>query len=332
MAVIEFLDLERVEYLREYHTMGRRTEAVDSNLDYPFISKLHAVLEWRNPNWMIRDVSHNGIWVNGHRIEPQTNSALKLDDLVELAGSEGVRFKISNIDKPQDMVYQIDNISNQEFLIETLLLPNEQSPEIGLFKCPERLQWFSEEIKSRSYQNKEEHNTLPHEQGPYYHGDTIDFDGKKWCFFLTHIEAVTTEFRSEQEKISGVNFRFDISQDEETTTLTLNYEHNEFDLGERSHHYLLVHLLRHKLSQINATENITKVTADNLGWIDCQLIEKELGIDESHLNIQIFRARKQISSELAGYSGVSKLIQRRRGSIRIGIDNFSIYKEGVLEK
>lgn len=333
MAYIEFVDDKRIEYLREYHTMGRRAETVDTNLDYPFVSKLHAVLEWKNPNWLIRDVSQNGIWVNGVRLKQQTNHQLDIDDLVEIAGSNGISFIICNLDKPQDMIYQENQILEQIILSESLLLPNEDTPEYGLYKCPDRLQWFSEEIKLNQRQNIEitEDDEHPYESGPYNHGDVIQCEKTKWCFFLVHVDAATTEFRSEQADISDVNFRFDISQDEETTTLTLSHEHKEIDLGERSHHYLLAHLLRFKASQIKSNNNLNEAGTDHLGWINCELLAKELGIDEAHMNIQIFRVRKQITSEMVGYRGSSHIIERRRGSVRAGIIDFSIYKEGLLE-
>lgn len=332
MAYIKFAgDNSDIVYLREYHRLGRRAEAVDTQLDHPFVSKLHAIIEWKEPNWLIRDVSQNGIWINGEQVPAQVRHNLKLHDHVEIAGSQGVGFEISNLERPENMIFDSHQILDRISLADGVILPNEESPELGVYKCPERMQWFAEQLhqqESRDPDSADIHDAL--ESGPYQHDDTIQCAGKEWRFFLVNEDDVTTEFHAEPPDIADVEFRFDISQNEENTTLTLLHNHQELDLGERSHHYLLAHLLRHKYAQANSNRSLQK-TEQSLGWMDCQLIEHELGIEESHLNIQIFRARKQILANLVGYSGSSKLIERRRGSVRMGIDNYSIYKEGVRE-
>ena len=333
MAYIKFLDTERIEYLREHHTLGRRTEAVDTRLDLPFVSKLHAVIEWKSPHWLIRDMSQNGVWVNGKRLTPQLRQVLKENDLIEIAGSKGIRLEICDLSAPVDMAYRTDQKQTCIALGGAALLPSEESPEIGLFLCPDRMSWYSEKIDANYSANEftgaAQHE---HEQGPYLHGDLIRCADSDWTLFLVGQGDATTEFRSEQKHINNVMFRFDISQDEETTSLTLIEDHQEIDLGERSHHYLLVHLLRYRAAQesLNQAPSTSK-NPQSFGWLNCHLAAQELGIEESYMNIQIFRARKQISDQLTDYIGSSHLVERRRGSIRVGIDSFEIYKEGVLE-
>jgi len=82
----------------------------------------------------------------------------------------------------------------------------------------------------------------------------------------------------------------------------------------------MVHLLRYRTSQ-----------ADESAWLNNQVLLKELGLEETHMNIQIFRARKQVATALPTLTGHSKLIERRRGSLKVSIKNFEIYKEGVKE-
>ena len=56
-------------YLREYHTFGRRAEVVDSVIDHPLMSKIHALIEWNNSSWNIKDVSSNGTLVNNRVLQ-----------------------------------------------------------------------------------------------------------------------------------------------------------------------------------------------------------------------------------------------------------------------
>ena len=331
MAYIRFSGETEIVYLREYHRIGRRAEAVDTRLDYPFVSKLHAVIEWKEPNWLIRDLSQNGIWVNGDRLAAQVRHVLNVNDHVEIAGNQGIHFRVSNLEKPENMIFNSAQTLERISIEDGVILPDETNPKLGLYKCPDRLQWFTEELQKQGEYTQEPIDELhPYEMGPYDHGDAVQCEETVWRLFLVGEDDITTEFQSEQPSIADVEFRFDISQNEENTSLTLLHGHDEIDLGERSHHYLLAYLLRQKNAQIEA-EQATLGTNDAAGWMDCQLVETELGIEESHLNIQIFRARKQILNKLVGFTGSSKLIERRRGAVRMGINNYSIYKEGVRE-
>jgi len=179
-----------------------------------------------------------------------------------------------------------------------MLLPNEDSPELALYLCPDRQQWYTENVEQSL------------EAGPYEHGDTIEFGSSQWTFLLVTEDDATTEFSPTQTTL----------EDEESTNLTLINNGVEIDLGERSHHYLMVHLLRYRTSQ-----------ADESAWLNNQVLLKELGLEETHMNIQIFRARKQVATALPTLTGHSKLIERRRGSLKVSIKNFEIYKEGVKE-
>ena len=79
-------DYSGLEYLRDYHTFGRRSDAVDTCFDYSYISKLHAIIEWREPNWLLKDVSTNGLKLNGKIIPAQKPIVLNLNDKIDFAG------------------------------------------------------------------------------------------------------------------------------------------------------------------------------------------------------------------------------------------------------
>jgi len=67
-----------LEYLRDYHTFGRRKGSVDTIFNYTYVSKFHAVIEWRDPNWMLKDVSKNGLKLNNKIIPAQKPMQLNL--------------------------------------------------------------------------------------------------------------------------------------------------------------------------------------------------------------------------------------------------------------
>ncbi len=299
-------DSNGVFYLRDYHTFGRRGESVDTTLKYPYISKLHAVIEWREPNWLLKDVSKNGLKLNNKIIPAQKPITLNAGDVIDFAGMNEVTLTINDLSPPKPMLINNNQPEHTIELPDTCLLPTENNPELALYLCPDRKQWYAESVAEGV------------ETGPYKHDDLINFDGDQWKFLLVADEDITTEFVKEQLTLDDIVFRFDLSQDEESTNLTLINDGVEVELGERSHHYLLVYLLRNKMH-------------NETGWLDSHILMKELGLEEAHMNIQIFRARKQVRNAMPMASGHSQLIERRRGALRSSIKNIEIYKEGVRE-
>lgn len=297
-----------LKYLRDYHTFGRRKDSVDTYIDHSYVSKFHAVIEWRQPNWLLKDVSKNGLKLNNKIIPAQSQVTLTVGDTIDFAGAGEATLTINNIDAPVPMLINTASPTETYEIAESSLLPNECSPELALYLCPDRQQWFAESVEDGI------------EAGPFEHGDAIEFGNTQWNFLLIAEDDATKEFNPKQTSLDDVAFRFDLSQDEESTSLTLIKDGLEIELGERSHHYLLVHLLRHREAQSNGS-----------GWLDGHLLFKELGLEEAHVNIQIFRARKQVAAAMPSAVGHSKLIERRRGALRVNISNFEIYKEGVKE-
>ncbi|MBL4671870.1 MAG: FHA domain-containing protein [Arenicella sp.] len=318
MAYLKDFETNQVIYLRAYHSIGRRENEVSTCLEFDFVSNLHALIEWKATRWTIRDMSSNGTWLNGDRLETFTSHLLKQGDVIEVAGRNGIKFDFFDASSPVDMIYQVDQNLNVHQLLEDCLLPSSESPDIELYKCPERHEWFASHIDSGPSNEGE--------WGPFEHNSELMINNQPWRFFLGNEQTQTKVIESSQSDMSDIEFRFDISQDEESTSLTLIQGAAENDLYDRGHHYLLAHLLRHKHAQKVASQNSSEV-----GWISCEDLRNDMGVEERYLNIMIFRARKQIGEALRGYSGSRKLFERRRGAVRTGISKFSIYKGGRRE-
>jgi hypothetical protein len=77
-----------------------------------------------------------------------------------------------------------------------------------------------------------------------------------------------------------------------------------------------LHFLRHRAEQDN-----------DLGWLDSELLMKQLGLEETHMNIQIFRACKQVAATLTSSTGHSRLIERLRGAMQANIKNIEFIKK-----
>ena len=196
MAFLKAQDDGAVEYLREYHSIGRRNKDVDTFLEFPEVSKLHAVIEWKDPHWVIRDMSSNGTWINEDRLPPYTTHILKKGDTLQIAGNPELSFEVADTEAPMDMIYAADNRLETRTLSENLLLPSQSDPELELYKCPERHQWFAQHIQGGGSHTSE--------LGPFEHNSQLQITGTNWTFFITRDSDETTLIEDAKKDIGDV--------------------------------------------------------------------------------------------------------------------------------
>jgi hypothetical protein len=122
-----------------------------------------------------------------------------------------------------------------------------------------------------------------------------------------------------------MEFIFNLSLDEESTQLELVLGQQKIDLAVRNHHYLLALLARYR-----AADAAKGLDGKSQGWIYTDILANELGLDATHMNIYIFRLRKQLADSLPNLAGLQNLLERRGGKIRFGCDKFKIYKGEAL--
>jgi len=60
------------------------------------------------------------------------------------------------------------------------------------------------------------------------------------------------------------------------------------------------------------------------GWLDKEALGKMLKLSENHINIQIYRFRKQLISVSPQSLALPQAIERRSGEIRIACDSIEI--------
>lgn len=309
MASFEFKtpDTSGLAYLRDRHTFGRRQDAVDTRLNYSYISKQHALIEWREPNWLLKDLSKNGIKLNGQRIPAQKSVLLSAGDVIDFAGMGEVTIQIQDLDPPTTMLINQQTPEQTIELIESRLLPSDDSPELAFYLCPDRGQWFAERVCEGI------------EAGPYKHGDLIKLGGEQWLFSMIANNKPSARKIDEQSSLNDVVFRFDIDSGGQPTDLSLFHNDTRFNLDKPPYQHLLLLLCHDRVNQGGA------------GWIDNHQLIKELRLSEEELNIQVFQARKQIAETLPFISGHLHLIERKRDAIRTGITNFEVYLNDIKQ-
>lgn len=304
-------------YLRPHHVFGRLTESVHTQIAKPEVSKIHAVIEYQDEIWWLKDLSSNGTWLNHKHLDKHKAVALKKGDVISFAGPKGTEYEVGDVGVPCDHLIPLRLEENHAAIPLTRynLLPNDAAPEYSLVFQTQLNHWQLESI----------HNTKP-EQSELKDGDIIELKGSPWRLQSSANYAATLPMTPCVESIQEVSLCFNVSQDEESTRLSVHCPDQTIDLKVRSHHYLSLLLARKRVADMQNDLN-----EDSQGWLYTDELTQALGIDEYHANIQIHRFRKQVADNLTNLADLDKLIERRPGMLRLGCPNISILKGGQVE-
>ena len=306
-------------YLLAHHKFGRMKHSVDTCLSEPSVSRIHTIVEWDGEYWKVFDLSRNGTWLNGHKLDKGQRYTLKPGDKLNFGRDDLYGYLVTDVAAPCDYLITADLGSENQTEAVTLnpynLLPNDERPEIALYLDYSQTQWFLEPMEASEFKAR-----IVNE------GEIVSFSNQRWKLCYNRPEEATTALGKDICQLQELHFQFLVSLDEESTQLILRTQQREIDLGLRSHHYLTLTLARQKALDIAANIDETEQ-----GWIYTELLAKDLGLAETHINIQIHRARKQLIEAIDADVEGDNFIQRRGGKVRLGIDQFSVVKGSEIE-
>ena len=315
-AISNLLDKNQsLTYLNACHCFGRSPTNVDTVINAQEISRIHAVVEWSNNQWFIRDISNNGTWVNNQKLVKDSSRQLNVGDKIFFAAGEKYGFVIQSLNPPQNMLLPIGLLDEKVtkspiFLSDGNLFPSEEAPEIALFYVPSKDQWYKE--------------FLVDTDGSAYavaNGDLFFFDNQKWQLKLMPLTENTVLMTKEKLLVHQIKYRFNLSLDEENTELTITTDDEKFSLSNKAHHYLTLSLARHRDEDAK-----NGIDADNQGWRLPETLTKELGCDITLFNTHVCRAKQQFRDILDGACDGDELIERRGKKIRFAGIFYRIYK------
>lgn len=305
--------------LAPHHTFGRLVNGVDTHIDKPYISKLHAAIEWSGKEWRIKNLGLNGTWVNGVNLSANEAIPLNINDELHFAELTDPSFNVKDLYPPADMLWPLDVPANAKpqpvYLSRYHLLPDAITPELALYFDEQTQQWQLEMLTSQ-----QEHHTHPLNDG-----DLVQLGDQHWQLMRAQVYGPTEAHAFPMQQLSDMEFVFNLSLDEESTQLELVNGQQKVDLAVRNHHYLLAQLARHR-----AADAAKGLDGKSQGWVYTDILANELGLDGTHMNIYIFRLRKQIADSLPAMLGLQSLLERRGGKIRFGCEKFKIYKGEAL--
>jgi len=291
-----------------YHTFGRHPMSNNTILSNADASRFHAAIHWDGEGWQLKGKSINGTYINGIRVAEESNNLLKKGDAIHFGNLQSDMWKIIAIDAPESMLIPLTDELETIVLDGVIVLPSKESPQISLYLSSDG-QWMCESEAGTNHLKA---------------GDLVGIEDKVWRFVDAE-PTTSTQVVDENKTMPPpeVSFHFNVSQNEEHISLKLKIGQQLIDLKERTHHYLLLLLARQRLD-----DNAKAVIKSEQGWIDKGIFSDMLGMDDNHVNILIYRFRKQCLAALPQSMGLHQLIERRAGELRLNCDIIQI--EGGL--
>ncbi len=296
--------------LRAEHVFGRNALRADTAVDDPGISLMHAVIRWRNGRWMLSDHSRNGTFVDGRMLVPGEPFTLEVGAEIMLGRGTAVAWRVQDIAEPADALVPSDSRQPVIALAPHNLLPSSEAPELCIYQARPGLWMLEHNGETRALKD----------------GDLLQVGGAGPHRFVAAAPMDDTQVVEISREPEAPWLVMRLSLDEEHASLEVKVGAARTDLGERSHHYCLATLARRRMAdQARGIEHGAQ------GWLGSAELSRMLGMETTHLNIQIFRAREQLMTALPGLDALSRLIERRRGELRIGDLPFEVWRGDRLE-
>ena len=318
MAVLINNQTQQHCLLQSHHSFGRLKSSVNSFIADAVVSKVHAFIEWHGQHWILRDVSSNGSWINGNKLAGDKVAQLHVGDIISFASKSGYAFEVHDINPPCDCLIPVAHESKAIELEDFHLLPSKKSNKRVLSYSNQTYSWWQETLDDNFSQSSMAAELSDQE--------CLDIDGLTWQLQINRTIADTQLLRPSVTSLDELTFLFQTSLDEETTHVVMQSGEEHIDLLTRSHHYLTLCLARQRAKDIQAG-----LDDSEQGWVYAELLAKDLGFDASHLNIQIYRMRKQFVDALNNTCESSNIIERSAGKLRLASKFFRITKGDCIE-
>ncbi len=290
--------------LRSQHIFGRHSASSHTILENPEASRLHASIMWNGTFWMLQDTSSNGTYLNGEALISGTKSRLKQGDVIKFGALNACAWVLKNDDEPKSLLCPINKNHDPIELDGMVVLPDSDSPELTIYQLPNE-EWVCENqsglIKLAS-------------------GTKVSTRTDSWYFVDANTFEKTQQAANKGQMSSVlIKVHFTVSQNEEHVSMSVTVGNMQLDLGERAHHYLMMYLARQRLADLQKG-----VEDSEQGWIDKDVLCQETGLDEKHINLQIYRFRKQLVQSQPAIQELIQIIERRRGELRFAFTSIEI--------
>jgi len=285
------------------HMVGR-SRLADLRITDATVSGEHAVLRWTGREWELHDLgSRNGTIVGGRKLSPGERVALFRGVVIAFGQPENA-WRLVDDSAPTVIAVPDDGGEPVCARDDLLALPSEDNPAAVIYRDGSG-EWVLEHggevarVADRS---------------------AVHAAGRDFVVRVPDQIAVTQDINSEAPHLAALTLCFSVSRDEEYVALTARGDRHVIDLGARAHHSVLLMLARSRLEDRKARSG----SDSSEGWVYQDDLAGKLAIDETHLNVAVFRCRRQLAE--AGILGAAGIIERRRPTreVRLGVSRIEI--------
>ena len=313
MAILINLFTRRKIVLRASHTFGRHPHNVQTLLSAPDTSQIHASMRWNANQWEMIDHSRNGSSINDKRLPLNCWTELQVGQQIRFGKSEESCYQVLDLAAPAPLLF-CDAGDGRILLLDSLhhLLPDSETPALAISRA-EHGNWVLDQGEQQKILEDGQH---------------LEFGGQQWEFVCSPEIQTTAEIPdlAQPPGLHEITFHFNVSRNEEHVSLKIGVGEHMYDLFERVHHYCLVVLARQRLE-----DREKGLDPDTCGWIEFDKFARMLGLDPSHVNIQIFRARHQLIETIPETRTWPALIERKRGVVRFGPFKFDVVRGSTIQ-
>jgi FHA domain len=293
------------------HLVGR-SRLADLRMTEPTVSGEHAVLRWTGREWELHDLgSRNGTIVDGRRMAPGERVGLARGAVIAFGQADNA-WRLDDDAPPTILAVPADGGEPLCARDHLLALPSEDNPEAVVYRDTVG-DWVLE------------HGG---EAARVADRATVRAGGRDFVVRVPDVIAATWDISSPAPNLGGLTLCFSVSRDEEYVALTARGDHHAIDLGARAHHQVLLMLARSRLEDRKRPAlpgGRAAVPPDSAeGWVYQDELADKLAMDETHLNVAVFRCRRQLAE--AGILGAAAIIERRRPTreVRLGVGRIEI--------
>lgn len=269
-----------------HHTRVGRSGDADIRINDRRVSSEHAVIVWNKGLWEAKDLgSRNGTVIDGKRLEPGIRAPLRTGSALRFGSSE-LNWIVESDDPPDVVALDLEKGSFLE-------------GEHGLLRWSSNCLLYTENGIDYWFEHDGERRAIVDRQ-------VVEVEGRRWRVSLPPLDETGQTVTADGILLSrDVKLQFQVSPDEEHIQVRILADGVRKELRGRSFDYMLLALARARINDAGSG----KLSPEEQGWVYADELANDLGMDVSHVNVDIYRARRRFAS--AGIQGADEMLERR---------------------
>lgn len=306
MGILERIVTKNRCSLAQQSLIGRSSQCL-VRIEDPRVSGVHAMLRWANGGWEARDLgSSNGTVIDGRKLGGNDRSmALRQGSELRFAGGDPWVL-VSALPPAANATSASGHVQIAESGL--LVLPDYARPVACLYEDADGLWWI--EVGDEAARLAVDQETI--------------FAGEPWVLSVPPLPSTKDSTTVQLERtlvLDLVTLRFRVSADEEHVEMQIVHDVGGTAPFARAYQYALLTLARARLQDREAGR-----PPPEQGWLYVEELLAMLKMDAERLNVDIHRARKELS--LLGIMDAGAIVQRRTSTrqIRLGTERVEIVK------